>query len=114
MQVDQDVRSELDPDGVRVVTVERRIVRVFFFAQRRRRAAREELRERDALSVDLRERMNESREAETQTTPVIRDAERDHHGSRMRHALCSCLGSSSDTSWAIGNRRATETPQRTP
>ncbi len=62
---------------------------------------REELRERDALTVDLRERVNERCESEAQSTSVIGDAERDHDGARARHAHCSCLASSSDTSWAI-------------
>ena len=63
--------------------------------------AGEELRERDALAVDLREAVDERGKPKAQSTSIIGDAERDHHGSRARHHYVSCRELNQSTSCAI-------------
>lgn len=77
------------PDSVITRGVRVLFVGLFFRGRRRRRLlfARQELRERDALSIDLREAVHERSEAETKATTIVRYTEWNYDGSRARHYL---------------------------
>ena len=69
-----------------------------------------ELRERDALAVDLREAVDERREPEPEPAPVVGHAERDDDGARARHRPCSCP--LSEAEHKLRDRRSTHLASR--